>query len=65
MDIHSSIFMGGPGVVYGVGERPHPVNPPKYDDLMMVNRYGWRGFLKFQLFRPEYFEVVETSGSTD
>ena len=65
MDIHSSIFMGGPGIVYGVGERPHPVNPPKYDDLMMVNRYGWRGFLKFQLFRPEYFEVVETSGSTD
>lgn len=64
-DIHSSIFMGGPGVVYGVGERPHPVVPPKYDDLMMVNRYGWRGFLKFQLFRPEYFEVVETQGSTD
>ena len=64
-DVHASIFMGGPGIVYGVGERPHPVNPPKYDDLMMVNRYGWRGFLKFQLFRPEYFEVVETSGSTD
>lgn len=64
-DVHSSIFMGGPGVVYGVGERPHPVFPPKYDDLMMVNRYGWRGFCKFQLFRPEYYEVVETAGSTD
>jgi N4-gp56 family major capsid protein len=65
LDVHSSIFMGGPGVVYGVGERPNPVVPPKYDDLMMVNRYGWRGFLKFQLFRPEYYEVIETAGSTD
>ena len=63
--VHSSIFMGGPGVVYGVGERPNVIQPPKYDDLMMVNRYGWRGFLKMQLFRPEFFEVVETTGSLD
>jgi N4-gp56 family major capsid protein len=65
IDIHSSIFMGGPGVVYGVGERPNVITPPKYDDLMIVNRYGWRGFIKMQLFRPEYFEVVETAGSVD
>jgi hypothetical protein len=65
IDVHSSIFMGGPGVVYGVAEGPHPVFPPKYDDLMMVNRYGWRGFLKMQMFRPEFFEVVESAGSTD
>lgn len=65
VNIHTSIFMGGPAVVYAIGERPHPVVPPKYDDMMMINRYGWRGFLKFQLFRPEYVEVHETSGSTD
>ena len=65
VDVHSSIFHGGPGVVYGVGERPHVILPPKYDDLMMVNRYGWRGFLKFQMFRPEFFEVVESAGSLD
>jgi N4-gp56 family major capsid protein len=65
VDVHASIFLGGPGVVYGVAERPRPTFPPKYDDLMMVNRIGWRGFLKFQLFRPEYFEVVESAGSTD
>lgn len=65
LDVHSSIFMGGPGVVYGIGEAPNVIMPPKYDDLMMVNRYGWRGFLKFQLFRPEFFEVVETAGSSD
>ncbi len=50
---------------YAVGERPGVIQPPKYDDLMMVNRYGWRGFLKFQLFRPEFYEVVETTGSLD
>lgn len=62
--IHSAIFIGGPAVVYGVGERPTPVLPPKIDDLQMVNRYGWRGFLKFQMFRPEFIEVHEIAGST-
>lgn len=65
IDLHASIFMGGPAVVYGVGERPTPIIPPKFDDLMMVNRYGWRGFLKFQMFRPEFIEVHLTAGSTD
>jgi N4-gp56 family major capsid protein len=65
VDIHCSTFIGGPSVVYGVGERPTPIFPPKYDDLMMINRYGWRGFCKFQQFRPEYIEVHETAGSTD
>lgn len=65
INIHSAIFVGGPAVVYGVGERPTPVLPPKIDDLQMVNRYGWRGFLKFQMFRPEYIEVHEVAGSTD
>jgi N4-gp56 family major capsid protein len=65
IDIHMSIVMGGPSVVYAIGERPHPVFPPKYDDLMMINRFGWRGFLKFQQFRPEYYELVFSAGSTD
>jgi len=63
VDISASIFMGGPAVVYGVGERPHPTMPPKIDDLQMVQRYGWRGFLKFQIFRPEWLEIVESGGS--
>lgn len=63
VDISTSIFMGGPAVVYGVGERPHPTMPPKIDDLQMVQRYGWRGFLKFQIYRPEWLEVVESGGS--
>jgi N4-gp56 family major capsid protein len=65
VNIHSSIFIGGPSVVYAVAERPTPVFPPKIDDLQMVNRIGWRGFLKFQMFRPEYIEVHETSGTVN
>jgi hypothetical protein len=65
VDVHGSIFMGGPGVVYGVGERPHPVLLPVIDDLGMIRRLAWRGFVKMQLFRPEMFEVVETTGSNN
>jgi len=65
IDIHSSVFIGGPGVVYAIGEDPHVIVPPKTDDLLMVNRYGWRGFMNFQMFRPEFFEVVESAGTTD
>jgi N4-gp56 family major capsid protein len=65
VDVHGSIFMGGPGVVYGVGERPHPFPLPVIDDMGMINRFAWRGFCKMQLFRPEMFEVVETAGTTN
>jgi N4-gp56 family major capsid protein len=63
-DVHLSVLHGGPSVVYGVAEAPHPISPPKFDDLMMVNRFGWRGFLKFQQFRPEYIQVNEASAPT-
>jgi N4-gp56 family major capsid protein len=65
VDIHLSFFMGGPAVVYGIGERPTPIFPPKIDDLQMINRYGWRGFIKFQMFRPEFIEVIESAGTPD
>jgi N4-gp56 family major capsid protein len=65
IDVHGSIFMGGPGVVFGVGERAHPIVLPKIDDMAMINRFSWRSFGKMQLFRPEMFEVVESAGSTD
>jgi hypothetical protein len=65
VNLHASIFMGGPAVVYGIGERPTPILPPKFDDLMMINRIGWRGLFKFQMFRPEFAEVHITSGTTN
>jgi N4-gp56 family major capsid protein len=63
LDVHGSLFMGGPGIVYGIAERPNVIVPPKYDDAMLINRIGWRGMLKFQLFKPEVFRVVESAGS--
>ena len=65
VDVHASIFMGGPGVVYGVGERPTPVLLPVIDDLGMIRRTAWRGFLKMALYRPEMFEVAESGSSVD
>jgi len=35
------------------------------DDLGMIRRFAWRGFLKFQQFRPEYTELLFSAGSND
>jgi len=61
LDVHLSILHGGPSVVYGVGEAPNVILPPKYDDLMILNRIGWRAFIKFQIFRPEFIRVCEAA----
>jgi len=65
IDLHGSNFLGGPSVVYGIGERPHPFPLPVIDDLGMIRRFAWRGFLKFQQFRPEYTELLFSAGSND
>lgn len=64
LDVHASIFLGGPGVVYAVAEAPNVIVPPKYDDAMLINRLGWRGMFKFQLFRPEFYAVHYSAGSS-
>ena len=64
MDIHTSLFIGGPGIVYGIAERPNFYVPPKIDDAMMINRVGWRGFFSFQLWSPSMYEVHYSAGST-
>jgi N4-gp56 family major capsid protein len=61
-DLHASLFLGGPSVVMGVGERPNIRILPKIDDLQLINRYSWRGFLKLQMFRPEYSRVLLSAG---
>jgi len=61
LDVHLSILHGGPSVVYGIGEAPNVILPPKYDDLMILNRIGWRAFIKFQVFRPEVIRVMESA----
>ncbi|MEM4204959.1 MAG: hypothetical protein QXS54_12905, partial [Candidatus Methanomethylicaceae archaeon] len=64
-DVHATIFIGGPTVVWAIAERPTMIFPPKMDDAMMVNRVGWRGLFKFQLFRPEWHRVHYSAGSTN
>lgn len=63
IDVHASLFMGGPGVVYAIAERPNVIVPPKIDDVQLVNRLGWRGMLKFQLWNPVYYHVHYSAGS--
>lgn len=63
VNIHASIFLGGPSVIWGIAEAPTVIVPPKYDDAMLINRIGWRMLGKFQYFRPEWFEVHESAGS--
>jgi len=55
VDVHASIFMGGPGVVYGVGERPHPfpLPSPRRPPRAKSNKYSlteraFYGILKHQ-----------------
>lgn len=63
VDLNFSIILGGQSIAAGVGEMPTLVVPPKTDDLQMVNRLGWRSFMKVQMFRPEWTEMIVTGGS--
>lgn len=63
LNLHASLFIGGPGIVLGIAERPTIITPPMIDDAQLINRIGWRAYMKFQLFRPEMFQLVYSSGS--
>jgi hypothetical protein len=65
LDVHASIILGGPAIVQGVAERPFFYIPPNIDVAMMVNRIGWRGMFKFQMFRPEFYELHYSAGTTN
>lgn len=65
LDVHASVFLGGPSVVWGIAEAPWIYPLPKFDDANYVNRLGWRGMMKFQQFRPEFYEVHYSAGSAD
>lgn len=61
--LHVSIAIAGPnGVVAGVAQPPQLYAPPAVDDWVSVHRFSWDAYEKFQLFRPEVFEVFVTSG---
>jgi len=63
VDIHATIYIGGPGVVNGVGEpiMMYPKEP--IDDANAIYRFIWQGRFKYQTFMPEMFHVVFHSGA--
>lgn len=62
--IHASVCIGGPtGVVAGVGQPPQVYNPPQVEDIPSMHRFSWDAYLKYQLFRPEVFEVIYSAGN--
>jgi hypothetical protein len=64
-NIHASIFVGGVnGIVSGVALPPRFHAPPPVDDFDMVQRFSWDGYMGYQTYDPNVFEVVFSAGST-
>ena len=62
--LHVNIMIAEPnGVVAGMAVPPRIYAPPPIDTMQSVYRIGWDAFLKYQLARPEAFEVWVTGGS--
>ena len=65
VNVHSSIFVGGPqGIVCGLAQPIRMHTPPPIDDLEAIYRYSWNSREGFQPYAPEVFEVVFSAGST-
>jgi len=64
-NIHGSIFVGGAnGIVSGVALPPRFHAPAPVDDFEMVQRFSWDGYLGYQTYDPNVFEVVFSAGTT-
>lgn len=64
--LHATVFIGGPnGVVAGIADPPQVYNPPTIDDMMAIIRFSWGMYGKYQVFRPEVFELHLSAGTTD
>jgi hypothetical protein len=64
-NIHASIFVGGAnGIVSGVALPPRFHAPAPVDDFEMVQRFSWDGYLGYQTYDPNVFEVVFSAGTT-
>jgi hypothetical protein len=64
VNVHSSIFVGGPqGIVAGLAQPIRMHTPPPIDDMEAIYRYSWNVRMGYQPYDPEVFEVTFTSGS--
>lgn len=63
-DVHAALALKGPqGVVAGVTQPPEFHTLPPIDDREAIWRFSWDAYLKYQLFRPENFEVHFHAGA--
>jgi len=64
-NVHGSIFVGGSnGIVSGVALPPRFHAPAPVDDFEMVQRFSWDGYLGYQTYDPNVFEVIFSAGTT-
>jgi hypothetical protein len=65
LNLHANVMIAAPGgVVCGVFQPPRIYSPQPIDLYQSVWQVGYDMYLKFQVIKPEAFEVVITSGSS-
>jgi hypothetical protein len=63
MHVHATIYIFGPGaVVAGITQPVTTHIPPVIDDTQSLFRFSWDAYIKDQIFRPEWCEVVFHAG---
>jgi len=63
INIHTTLFIAGPGgVVAGVTQPPMMHNPPPVDDFVSMYRFSWDAYIKYQAFRSEWVVPVFHAG---
>jgi N4-gp56 family major capsid protein len=63
-DVYAATFMGGPGVVWAVGQMPGVIVPLVIDDFGRIFRLSWYGIFDFSCYRPDFVEVYYSAAST-
>ena len=63
-DIYTSIFVGGPSLLWGVAALPTVIVPPIIDDFGRINRVSWYGIFDYKLLRDAHVEMYYSAAST-
>lgn len=65
INLHAAIMIAAPGgVVCGTFAPPRIYEPQPLDLFQSVWQIGWDMYMKFQVIKPEVFEVVITAGTS-
>ncbi len=65
LHLHVMIMIGAPdGVIGAVLIPPRFYGPMSIDLMQSYWQVGWDAYMKYQVIKPEAFEVVVTAGSS-